>query len=106
MNAPVNPSKCATVSDNVLETGIHVSEAEQSKGVQSDPALTPSQAGRTEFVLAALRRTSLRVKLIDNEITTIGAALKGGLISPDVALEWAEEVAPGCIGLDPAWGVN
>ena len=105
MNAHVNPSKSATVSDNVSERGIHVSEAEPSKSVQSDPAFTRSQASRT-VVLASLRCTGLRVKLIENEITAIGVALKGGLISPDVALEWAEEVAPGCIGFDPAWGVN
>ena len=31
----------------------------------------------------------------------IGTALKGELISPNVALEWAEEVAPGCVGFIP-----
>jgi hypothetical protein len=54
-----------------------------------------------DFVLASLRCTCLRIKLIENEITAIGTALRGGLISPDLALEWAEEMAPGCIGFIP-----
>jgi hypothetical protein len=91
------------------KASIPVSEAEPSKSVRSDLALMQSQPSRTEFVLASLRCTSLRVKLIENEITAIGVALKGGLISPDMALEWAEEVAPGCIGFIPitaygSWG--
>ena len=48
-----------------------------------------------------LRCTCLRVKLIDNELAAIGTALKGGFISPEAALEWAEEVAPGCISFIP-----
>jgi hypothetical protein len=59
------------------------------------------KASRRDFVLAALRSTCLRVKLIENEIAAIGVALRGGLIAPDVALEWAEEVAPGCVGFIP-----
>jgi hypothetical protein len=42
------------------------------------------------------------VRLIANEIDTAGSALKGGLISPETALEWVNEVAPGCIGYLPA----
>jgi hypothetical protein len=85
-------------------------EAERKVGA-GDVALMQGQSSRTEFVLASLRCTSLRVKLIENEITTIGVALKGGLISPDAALEWAEEVAPGCIGFIPVtayghWGAS
>jgi hypothetical protein len=55
--------------------------------------------GRTEFTLAALRCACLRVKLIDNELAAIGIALKGGFISPDTALAWAEDIAPGCIAV-------
>ena len=61
----------------------------------------PDQDSRRDFVLASLRCTCLRVKLIDNELAAIGTALKGGFISPDTALEWAEEVAPGCVGFIP-----
>jgi hypothetical protein len=59
------------------------------------------QTSRRDFVLAALRSTCLRVKLIENEITAIGTVLKGGFSTPDTALEWAEEVAPGCVGFIP-----
>jgi hypothetical protein len=57
---------------------------------------------RQEFVLATLRGASLRVRLIDNEIAAAGTALKAGLISPETALEWVNEVAPGCVGYLPA----
>ena len=50
-----------------------------------------------EFTIAALRTAVLRVNLIANELTAAGVALKGGLISPESALEWAEDVAPGCL---------
>jgi hypothetical protein len=52
---------------------------------------------KKEFVLSALRATLLRVKLIGTELESAGVALKGDLISPVMALEWAEEVAPGCL---------
>ncbi|MCA6108564.1 hypothetical protein [Bradyrhizobium cenepequi] len=61
----------------------------------------PDTESRHEFVLATLRRTHFRAKLIENELAVIGVALKGGAISPDTALEWAEEVAPGCVGFIP-----
>jgi hypothetical protein len=74
-----------------------------------DLADIQDQSSRRDFVLASLRCTSLRIKLIESEIAAIGTALKGGLISPDMALEWAEEMAPGCIGFIPntaygSWG--
>ena len=67
----------------------------------SDLSRLRDQTSRREFVLAALRSTHLRVKLIANEIGEIGIALKGELISPDMALEWAQDVAPGCVGFVP-----
>jgi hypothetical protein len=62
-----------------------------------------SEAKNTEqaFVLAALRSVSLRVRLINSEIEEVGTALKGGQITPQMALEWAEECAPGCLGYIP-----
>jgi hypothetical protein len=57
---------------------------------------------RQAFVVASLRSASLRVRLIANEIDTAGVALKGGLITPEAALEWVNEVAPGCVGYLPA----
>ncbi len=67
----------------------------------SDLAAMRDQASRREFVLSALRCTCLRVRLIEKELEQIGTALKEELISPNVALEWAEEVAPGCVGFIP-----
>jgi hypothetical protein len=57
---------------------------------------------RQEFVIATLRSAGLRVRLIANEIDAAGTALKGGFISPETALEWVNEVAPGCVGYLPA----
>lgn len=60
-----------------------------------------SQNDRRDFTLAAIRSATLRVRLIANELESAGVALKGGLISPEVALEWAEDIAPGCVGFIP-----
>jgi len=49
-----------------------------------------------DYVLAILRATCVRVRLIESELHTIGVALKGNLISPEMALDCAEEIAPGC----------
>ena len=61
-----------------------------------------ARGDRQEFVLATLRSVSLRIRLIDNEIAAAGTALKCGFISPEMALEWVNEVAPGCVGYLPA----
>jgi hypothetical protein len=65
------------------------------------PVVLPDPDSRRNFLLAALRSACMRVKLIDNELAMIGTALKGGFISPETALEWAEDVAPGCVGFIP-----
>ena len=59
------------------------------------------QNDRSDFTLAAIRSAVLRVRLIANELESAGVALKGGFISPEMALEWAEDVAPGCVGFIP-----
>jgi hypothetical protein len=51
---------------------------------------------KQDYVLAVLRATCVRVRLIESELQTIGVALKGNLISPEMALECADEIAPGC----------
>ena len=63
---------------------------------------TEADRDRQEFVLATLRSVSLRIRLIDNEVAAAGTALKGGFITPEMALKWVEEVAPGCVGYLPA----
>ena len=44
-----------------------------------------------EFLLAALRAASTRARLMEADLTTIGIALKGGLIGPDTAVRWIME---------------
>jgi hypothetical protein len=55
-----------------------------------------------EFMLCALRCASVRAKLLENEINSIGVALKGKMISPQVALDWATDIgARDLIGFIP-----
>ncbi len=46
---------------------------------------------RKEFVLAALRVGSMRAKLIESEINSIGIALKGDMINCYTAMQWVKE---------------
>jgi hypothetical protein len=50
-----------------------------------------------EYVLAELRCAALRAKLWQNDIEAIGLALKGGLISPEQAIEALADC--GCLHL-------
>ena len=50
---------------------------------------TPEQK---EFLLSALRVASLRAKLFETEINSIGVALKGGIIDCYGAVEWMKEI--------------
>jgi hypothetical protein len=52
-----------------------------------------------EFVLVALRCTSQRLKLIDQQVIQIGVALKSGRISTERAIDLCDEIAPGCLGV-------
>ena len=47
---------------------------------------------RTEYLLSKLRSASLHTRLMANEIDSIGVALKGGLISDELAVSWARDV--------------
>lgn len=44
-----------------------------------------------EFLLAALRAASLRCKVMEADVNTIGIALKGGLIGADTAVAWIRD---------------
>lgn len=52
---------------------------------------------RKEFVLSALRAASIRAKLYETDINTIGVALKGGLIDSYTAMQWVKDI--GALGL-------
>jgi hypothetical protein len=51
------------------------------------------------FLLAEFRRLSARTRLALTEIDSIGAALKGGLIEPEAALAWLDEIDPALLDL-------
>ena len=56
-----------------------------------------------EYLLAELRCAALRARLLQSDIEAIGLALKGGLISPDQALELLADVdALRIVGTPPA----
>jgi hypothetical protein len=44
-----------------------------------------------DFLLAALRAASVRAKLMECDINTIGLALKAGMIGPDTAVQWIRD---------------
>lgn len=57
---------------------------------------------RTEYLLAALRVASMRAKLYEIEINSIGVALRGGFIGPDDALAWVRDIgADGLMVTEP-----
>jgi hypothetical protein len=51
-----------------------------------------SEEPQKEFLLAALRAASLRAKMYEVEINSIGVALKGGLITGEDAISWMREI--------------
>ena len=51
-----------------------------------------AQLERTNYLLKELRCASLRARLLQSDIDAIGLALKGGLISPDQAVEHLHDV--------------
>jgi hypothetical protein len=53
--------------------------------------IAPAEDGKTELLLASLRGAILRARLDINEFTTIGSALRSGMITPDEAIEWLRE---------------
>jgi hypothetical protein len=52
---------------------------------------TPTDSQNQQSLLAALRTGILRAKLDANELTSIGLALKSGMITPEGAVEWLED---------------
>ena len=52
-----------------------------------------------DYTLAVLRTMCIRVRLIEKELHAVGIALRGNLISPEMALECAEAIAPGCAAI-------
>ena len=54
-----------------------------------------------EFVPGSIKGAILRIDEIKQELINAGVALKAGYISPQTALDWSEDFAPGCLGYIP-----
>src|SRR4051794_19443417 len=54
-------------------------------------------AKNADYLLSILRVVSARIKLINEEVNSIGTALSRGLITPTRAIAMTEEAAPGCL---------
>lgn len=61
----------------------------------------PKPEPKTEFVLGSLRSAIIHMDQIRQELLNAGIALKAGYITPQQALDWAEQWAPGCVGYVP-----
>jgi predicted naringenin-chalcone synthase len=46
----------------------------------------------SELLLSAIRSAVHRCRLDENEITTVGVALRTGMITPERAVEWLHEI--------------
>ncbi len=61
-----------------------------------------SEDPHRDFLLSALRAASLRAKLFDADMTSIGVALKSHMITPEQALKWIKDIgAMDSIGMIP-----
>jgi hypothetical protein len=65
-------------------------------------ALTPLLGkAQVDLTLGSIRSAVNRIDEIRQELINAGLALKAGYISPQQAIDWAEEFAPGCVGYIP-----
>jgi hypothetical protein len=65
------------------------------QNIQSRPraqAAPPADDGFREFLVAAIRCGRLRAQLLQNELDEIGLALKAGLVAPDAAMSWLNDI--------------
>jgi hypothetical protein len=56
---------------------------------------------QVDLTLGSIRSAVNRIDEIRQELINAGLALKAGYISPQQAIDWAEEFAPGCVGYIP-----
>jgi hypothetical protein len=76
--------------------------AVQKLSSEAAAAIRPkSHEPKTELALGAVKSAILRIDEIRQELINAGVALKAGYITPQQALDWAEEYAPGCVGYVP-----
>lgn len=66
-----------------------------------------SDGSHREFLLSALRAASLRAKLFDADVSSIGIALKANMVTPEQAVKWIKDIgALESIGMIPDEIVN
>jgi hypothetical protein len=66
-----------------------------------------SDESHREFLLSALRAASLRAKLFDADVCSIGIALKSNMVSPEQAVKWIKDIgASDAVGMIPDEIVN
>lgn len=58
----------------------------------SESPAVPASDYERQFLLSRLRTASLQMRLYDNELVSVGVALRGGAISPEQALAWLDEL--------------
>jgi hypothetical protein len=56
---------------------------------------------QVDLTLGAIRCAVNRIDEIRQELVNAGLSLKAGYLTPQQALDWAEEFAPGCVGYVP-----
>lgn len=62
----------------------------------------PDDQDHKDFLLSALRSASLRAKMYEVEINSIGIALKSDMVTVTAALRWIKDIgAEGLIGYVP-----
>jgi hypothetical protein len=54
--------------------------------------VSSNQPNRTEYLLAEIRCAVVRAKLVAADLTAVGLALKGALVTPDQAVELLADV--------------
>jgi hypothetical protein len=69
----------------------------QQQVKQPEPKPDPNR----EFVLGTIKGAICRLDEIRQEMINAGTALRAGLISPQMAIDWCEEVCPGGLSFIP-----
>ena len=51
-----------------------------------------SEESHKDFMLCALRAASLRAKMIEMDLNTVGVALKSDMVTPMEAVKWLRQI--------------
>ena len=76
-------------------------KAEPKQTEKTEPKTDEKPEPKVELVLGMLRCAILRIDMARQELLSAGVALKAGYVTPQDALDWAEEIVPGWLGYVP-----